>query len=126
MRPRTQCRKVFCSEDKNSIRNVFAYLRHDQRDSTASGRTRWEHANIPHDSFDRVLFNLFCDVEPQTPWPSKVTQLQSTLIGRVLVVAGEVADIETLCSIERYSQLPPSPMGVIKELYQRLCAFAQG
>jgi hypothetical protein len=73
-----------------------------------------------------VLFNLFCDVELQTPWPSRVTQLQSTLIGRVLVVAGEVADIETLCSIERYSQLPPSPMGVIKELYQRLCAFAQG
>jgi hypothetical protein len=124
MRPQTYCRKVFCAEDENCIRNVFTYLRHDQCDSTASGRTTWEHDNIPHHSFDRVLFNLVCDPGPQTPWPSKVMQLQRTLIGRVLVVAGEVADLETLCRIERYSHLRPSPLGVIKGLYQRLCAFA--
>ncbi len=123
MRLSTSCRRVFSSEDKNAIRNVFTYLRYDPNDSIVSGRNTKELGDIPHDSFDRVLFNLFCDVEPPKPGSSKVTQLQGILVGRVLVVAGEVPDIDTLNNIERRSQSRPSPLGVVRGFYERLCAF---
>jgi DNA-binding NarL/FixJ family response regulator len=70
--------------------------------------------------FDAVLLDLRCtNLVPDQVIPA-ITEIRPSLVGRVLVITGEVADPKTLAVLERYA-LPSMPRSrVVAELGNRL------
>jgi DNA-binding response OmpR family regulator len=74
-------------------------------------------------SFDAVLLDLLCANLPPDQMVSAITELRPSLVGRVLVITGEVADPDTLRTLERCA-LPHVPRNrVASELWGRLRAL---
>ena len=99
----TTHRKVLVIEDESSIRNlVFGLLAQlgCHADSASDGREAL--AKISREKFDSVLLDLRCTrVKPEEVIP-EIHRLNPNLVGRVLVITGEVADESSLRLIEEY------------------------
>ena len=102
MSRKPQPRRVLIVEDEPSIRNILYVLLAGlgcEGDAVPDGPRAV--AKIRREEFDAVLLDLRCanikaeDVVPQ------IQELRPSLVGRVLVVTGEVADAATLDLIER-------------------------
>ena len=114
-------RKILIVEDEPAIRNILYALlagygceglvAHD-----ASEALRLTRQNL----FDAVLLDLRCmNLVPDQVIPA-ITEIRPSLVGRVLVITGEVADPNTLAVLERYA-LPSVPRSrVVAELGNRL------
>jgi DNA-binding response OmpR family regulator len=78
-------------------------------------------AMVSRESFDAVLLDLRCyDVHAEEV-VNKIREIRPSLLGRVLVIIGEVADQRTLKFIERHS-LPHISQGVMEEMRKGLRA----
>lgn len=75
---------------------------------------------IQQGSFDAVLLDLRCSELPAEEVVAQIKELRPNLVGRVLVITGEVADSRTLEVIER-NCLPHVPRNRLREeLWERL------
>jgi DNA-binding response OmpR family regulator len=109
-------------EDEPSIRNVlYVLLAGLGCDGQIAHDARQALSMIRQDCFDAVLLDLrAANLPPADQMVSAITALRPSLVGRVLVITGEVADPDTLAMLERCA-LPHVPRSrVVSELWERL------
>ncbi len=105
---RTQ-RRVLIIEDEPSIRNVLYVLLAGLGFEGDVAHSRSQAlAMISRESFDAVLLDLRSSEIAAEEIVAKIREIRPSLVGRVLVITGEVADRQTLEFIERYT-LPHVP-----------------
>jgi two-component system response regulator PilR (NtrC family) len=117
-------RKVLILEDEPSIRNVLYVLlaglgcdgdiAHDSREALSM---------IQKDQFDAVLLDLRSAHIPPDQMVSSIAALQPSLVGRVLVITGEVSDPKTLEVLERCAVPHISRSQVASDLWKRMSAI---
>ncbi len=114
-------RKVLIIEDEPSIRNILYVLLaglNCEGDIAYSGQQAL--AMISRERFDAVLLDLRCINLPADQVVSQITEIRPNLVGRVLVITGEVSDPQTLEIIERHC-LPYVPRNrLLQDLWDRL------
>ena len=114
-------RKVLIVEDEPSIRNVlYVLLAGLGCDGDVATDARMALTMVQQARFDAVLLDLRCSELPPEEVVTKIKGLRPNLVGRVLVITGEVTDPQTLEVIER-NCLPHVPRSrVTDELWERL------
>lgn len=121
MNPAQARRKVLIIEDEPSIRNViYVLLAGLGCESDVAHNGRQALAMIQHENFDAVLLDLRCSDLPPEQVVSQLREIRPNLVGRVLVITGEVADPQTLEMIER-NCLPHVPRNrLMQDLWEHL------
>jgi len=100
--PEAPRRKVLIIEDEPAIRNVlYVLLAGLGCDGDVASDTQYALSMIRQDSFDAVLLDVVSAHLPPDEMVSAITNLRPSLLGRVLVITGEVADPDTLAMLER-------------------------
>jgi two-component system response regulator PilR (NtrC family) len=95
-------RKVLIVEDQPSIRNVlYVLLAGLGCDSDVATNAGMALSMIQEARFDAILLDLRCSELPAEEMVSQIKELRPNLVGRVLVITGEVTDPKTLEVIER-------------------------
>jgi DNA-binding response OmpR family regulator len=114
-------RKVLIIEDEPSIRNALYVLLAGlgcEGDVAYTGQQAL--SMISRETFDAVLLDLRCNNLTPDQVVSEIKELRPNLVGRVLVITGEVTDPQTMELIERHF-LPHVPGSRLKqELWERL------
>ena len=96
-------RKVLIVEDQPSVRNVlYVLLAGLNCEGDIAHTSRQALASICQESFDAVLLDLRCCELPPEEVVSQIKELRPNLVGRVLVITGEVTNTETMQMIERH------------------------
>ena len=114
-------RKVLILEDEPAIRNVlYVLLAGLGCEGDVVHNSRQALASINRQTFDAVLLDLRCSELPPDQLVSEIIEVQPNLIGRLLVITGEVATGETLAMIERNSLAHVSRQQVTTALWGRL------
>jgi CheY-like chemotaxis protein len=110
-------RKVLIIEDEPSIRSVlYLLLAGLGYDGDAAPDAFQALSMIRQGEFDAVLLDLRSSQLPPDQMVCAITQLRPSLVGRVLVITGEVSHPRTIETLERYS-LPHVPRSrIISEL----------
>ena len=96
-------RRVLIIEDEPTIRNVLYVLLAAlgcEGDVAYSGQQAL--AMISHQKFDAVLLDLRCSNAPVEHMVSQIKEIRPSLLGRVLVITGEVTDPQAMELIERH------------------------
>ena len=121
MAPSPPHRKVLIIEDEPSIRNVlYVLVAGLGYDVDAASDAQQALSMIGRDQFDAVLLDLRASQLPAEQMVCAITELRPSLVGRVLVITGEVADPDTLAMLERCA-LPHVPRSrVVSELWDHL------
>jgi CheY-like chemotaxis protein len=116
-----ELRTVLVVEDEPSIRNVLCVLLAGLRcegDIVPSAREAL--AIVEKRSFDAVLLDLRCSEMDATETVSALKNLRPSLVGKVLVITGDVSDAQTMEMI-RKNHWPYIPRHqVMQELWERL------
>jgi DNA-binding NtrC family response regulator len=95
-------RKVLIIEDDASIRNVLYVLLASQRcEGDVATSSRQALAMIGREAFDAILFDVRCQNVLPDQMLSQISELRPNLVGRVLVITGELTDAKSLEMIER-------------------------
>ena len=117
-------RKVLIVEEESSIRNLIYTLLGRlgcEGDVAYSGQQAL--AMISRQPFDAVLLDLRCsDLTPERV-VSGILEIRPSLMGRVLVITGEVTDRDTLSLIERRCLLSVPRHHLVYELWNKLRAL---
>jgi len=77
-------------------------------------------AMIEKESFDAVLLDLRCSEMPAGEMVSAIKELRPNLVGRVLVITGEVSDPQTMEMIEKNCWPHIPRQRAMQELWERL------
>jgi two-component system response regulator PilR (NtrC family) len=117
-------RKVLIIEDEPSIRNVlYVLLAGLGCDGDVAHNTHQALSMIRKDRFDAVLLDLRSAHLPPEQMVSTITDLRPSLVGRVLVITGEVADPNLIEMLERLA-VPHVPRSqVTSDLWGHLRAM---
>jgi DNA-binding NtrC family response regulator len=116
-----QLRSVLIIEDEPSIRNVlYVLLAGLGCEGNIAHNAQQALAMIEKQSFDAVLLDLRCSEIPAREMVSAIKELRPSLVGRVLVITGEVSDPQTMEMIKknRWAHIPRQR--VMQELWERL------
>lgn len=117
-------RKVLIIEDEPSIRNVLFVLLAGlgcEGDVAYTGQQAL--SMISRGSFDAVLLDLRCSNVGAEEVVSQIKDIRPNLVGRVLVITGEVTDPQTMELLDRYF-LPHIPRNrLMIDLWGRLRAI---
>jgi len=114
-------RKVLIIEDEPSIRNALYVLLAAlgcEGDVAYNGQQAL--SMIGRESFDAVLLDLRCTNLSAEKVVSEIKELRPNLVGRVLVITGEVADVSTMEFIERHCLPHVAGTKLMQELWGRL------
>jgi len=104
MAPNPPRRKVLIIEDEPSIRNIlYVLVAGLGYDGDAASDAHQALSMIRKDQFDAVLLDLRCSKLPPDQMVNAITELRPSLLGRVLVISGEVSAPSTLEMLERYA-----------------------
>jgi len=117
-------RHVLIVEGEPSIRNLFYVLLAGlgcEGDIAHTGHQAL--AMIKKESFDAVLLDLRCAEMPAEEMVSAIRELRPNLVGRVLVITGEVSDPLAMQMIENNCWPHIPRQRVMQELWGRLCAL---
>lgn len=122
-------RKVLIVEDDLSISNLlYVLLEGLNYDGEVAMGGRQALAMIERDSFDAILLDLRYSNLSAKQWVSRIAEIQPSLLDRVLVITGEVADPNVVDLLERHC-LPHVPQNrLMEDLHQRLlslCALSR-
>ena len=121
MSPASQNRKVLIVEDDAAIRNVLFVLLAGvgcEGDIAYSGKQAL--AMLSREKFDAVLLDLRCSNLPAEQVVTQIQEIRPSLVGRVLVITGELNDAQTLEVVERHC-LPHVPRNrLMQDLWGRL------
>jgi DNA-binding response OmpR family regulator len=114
-------RRVLIIEHEPSIRNVlYVLLAGLGCNGQVAYDARQALSMINGGSYDAVLLDLRCANLPPDQVVTAIKELRPSLVGRVLVITGEITDPNTLRTLERYA-LPHVPRSrVASELWGRL------
>jgi len=108
-------RKVLIVKDEPAIRNIlYLLLANLGCEGDVACSEQQALAMISRESFDAVLLDLRYPNRPPDEVVSKIQDIRPSLMGRVLVVTGEIADPQTAEAIERYC-LPRVPRSSVLE-----------
>lgn len=121
MSPGSEHRKVLIVEDDAAIRNVLYVLLAGvgcDGDIAYSGRQAL--AMMSRQDFDAVLLDLRCINLPAEEVFSQIKQIRPSLVGRVLVLTGELTDPKTLELIERHCLPHVHSNRLMQDLWVRL------
>ncbi|MBZ5516005.1 MAG: response regulator [Acidobacteriia bacterium] len=114
-------RKVLIIEDEPAIRNVLFVLLAGlgcEGDVAYTGQQAL--SMVSRESFDAVLLDLRCNNLGAEQVVSQIKDISPSLVGRVLVITGEVTDPETMELISRHL-LPHIPHNrLMPELFSKL------
>jgi DNA-binding NtrC family response regulator len=112
-------RKVLIVEEESSIRNLmYTLLSRVGCNADVAHSSRQALAMISRQPFDAVLLDLRCsDVAPERV-VSGILEIRPSLVGRVLVITGDVADQNTV--IERGCLLTVPRHHLLFELWNKL------
>ena len=114
-------RKVLIIEDEPSIRNVLFVLLAGlgcEGDVAYTGQQAL--SMISRGSFDAVLLDLRCSNVGAEEVVSQIRDIRPNLVGRVLVITGEVTDPQTMELLDRFL-LPHIPRNrLMAELWGHL------
>jgi DNA-binding NtrC family response regulator len=117
----SQNRKVLIVEDDAAIRNVLYVLLAGvgcEGDIAYSGKQAL--AMLSREKFDAVLLDLRSSNLPAEQVVSQIKEIRPSLVGRVLVITGELTDSQTLEVVERHC-LPHVPRNrLMQDLWGRL------
>jgi DNA-binding response OmpR family regulator len=119
------CRTVLAVEDEQSIRHVLRILRSGLSSDDETGvRSRKTLAELSRDSFDAILLDLRCANLPTNEAPPhlkpSVREVRPRLVGRILILASEVSDLETMNMIECRCLRRATRNRALKDLWDRL------
>lgn len=121
MSPSHSNRKVLIVEDDAAIRNVLYVLLAGvgcEGDIAYSGKQAL--AMLSREKFDAVLLDLRCSNLPAADMVSQIKEIRPSLVGRVLVITGELTDAQTIQMIEQHC-LPHVPRNrLMQDLWGRL------
>ncbi len=121
MSPASARRKVLIVEDEPSIRNVLYVLLAAlgcEGDVAYTGQQAL--AMISRERFDAVLLDLRCNNLAPDDVVAGIKELRPSLVGRVLVITGEVTDPRTMELIERHCLPHVMATRLTQELWGRL------
>ena len=117
-------RKVLIVEDEPSIRNVlYVLLAGLGCDGDVAHDTQQALTMLRKHRFDAVLLDLRSAHLPPDQMVSAITELRPSLVGRVLVITGEVSDPHTLELLERSAVPHISRNRVAADLWGRMSAL---
>lgn len=114
-------RKVLIIEDEPSIRNVLFVLLAGlgcEGDVAYTGQQAL--AMISRERFDAVLLDLRCSNVPAEQVFSQIKEIRPKLVGRVLVITGEVNDPQTVDLLSRNLLPHIAADRLMPELWDRL------
>jgi len=116
-----ELRTVLIVEDEPSIRNVLCVLLAGLRcEGDIAPNARQALAMIERQDFDAVLLDLRCSELPVTETVSALKNLRPSLVGKVLVITGDVSDPQTMEMIKK-NHWPYIPrQRLMRELWDRL------
>ena len=117
-------RNVLIVEGEPSIRNLLYVLLAGlgcEGDIAQSGRQAL--AMIEKESFDAVLLDLRYSEMPAGEMVSAIRELRPNLLGRVLVITGEISDPQTMEMIKKNCWPYIPRQRVMQELWGRLRAL---
>ncbi len=121
MSPAAPIRKVLVIEDEPAIRNVlYALLAGLGCEGTAAYSGQQALSMIRRENYDAVLLDLRCFNLPTQEIVSQIRDLRPNLVGRVLVITGDVQDSETLDMIEHHCLPHISQNRITQDLWGRL------
>ncbi len=116
-------RRVLIIEDDSSIRNILYVLLASMRcegDIACDGRQAL--AMINRQEYDAILLDLRCyNLSPENVM-AKLMAVRPNLLGRVLVITGEVSDRAALEFFSKFSAPQIARNRLIEELWPRLRA----
>lgn len=111
-------------EDEPAIRNVmFVLLAGLGFDGDVAYDARQALSMLRQTSFDAILLDLRCSELPPDQIVSAIQEIRPSLVGRVLVITGEVSDAATLESVEKLCLPHVSQKRIVDELWVRLRAL---
>jgi DNA-binding response OmpR family regulator len=119
--PSTPRRRVLIIEDEPAIRNVLYVLLAGfgcEGDVAHNGHQGLD--MLRKGNFDAVLLDLRCSDLPPDQVVSQIKEIQPSLVGRVLVITGEISDPKTMEVIERNCIPHVSRNRVMEDLWGRL------
>jgi DNA-binding NtrC family response regulator len=117
----TPRRKILVIEDEPTIRNVlYVLLAGFDCESEIAHSGQQALGLIARDSFDAVLLDLRSNSVPAEEMVARIKQLQPSLVGRVLVISGEVTNPKTLEWLEGQCLTPIAANRLMQELWGRL------
>jgi DNA-binding NtrC family response regulator len=112
-----QVRKVLFIEGEKAIGKFFHVVLHKLGcQGEVAGNGEQAVAMISRDEFDAVLLDLRSSKVLPEDLVSEIHEIRPSLIGRVLVITGEVSDRETLDLVDRYFLLRIPADRVINDL----------
>lgn len=117
----SQRRKVLIIEDEPSIRNLLHHLVEKlgcENAAVTDGQQAL--AMISRKEFDAVLLDLRCSNLQPDDVVAGIHGMRPSLIGRILVITGEVSDAKTLDLIDRHFLLPIPHTRLLQDLVSRL------
>jgi len=116
-----ELRTVLIIEDEPSIRNILCVLLAGLRcEGDIVPNAREALAMVEKRSFDAVLLDLRCSEMDATETVSALRNLRPSLVGKVLVITGDVSDPQTMELIKK-NHWPYIPRHrVMQELWERL------
>lgn len=114
-------RKVLIVEEESSIRNlIYTLLGRLGCDGDVAYSGQQALAMISRQHFDAVLLDLRCsDLTPERV-VSGILEIRPSLMGRVLVITGEVTDRDTMSLIEHKCLLSVPRHHLVYELWNKL------
>lgn len=114
-------RRVLIVEEESSIRNlIYTLLSTLGCDGEVAYSGQQALAMISRRPFDAVLLDLRCLDEAAEQVVSGILEIRPNLMGRVLVITGEVADQETMDLIERKCLLCVPGHNLVYQLWNKL------
>ena len=124
MAPAPLRRKVLIVEDEPAIRNIiYVLLAGLGCEGDVATNSDQALSMIRRDRFDAVLVDLRSAQLPPDQMVSAITELRPSLVGRVLVITGEVSDPHTLEMLAR-DAVPHLPRSrIMTDLWGRLQAL---
>ena len=126
MAPSAPRRKVLIIEDEPSIRNIlYVLLAGLGYDGDSASDAAQALSMIRKDQFDAVLLDLRASQIPPEQMVSAITELRPSLVGRVLVICGEVSSPATIQMLERYA-VPHVPRSRVTSDLSRSIAEMDG
>jgi DNA-binding NtrC family response regulator len=116
-------RRVLIIEDEPSIRNViYVLLAGLDCDSEIAYSGKQALGMISRSSFDAVLLDLRSAESPPEEMVSQMKKLRPSLVGRVLVITGEVSDPKVMEWVEHHSMAHLPGNRLMQDLWGRLRA----
>ena len=117
-------RKILIVEDEPAIRNtLYTLLAGLGCDGDMAYDGRQALAMVSREQFDAVLLDLRCPLLSVEEVVAQIHEIRPSLVGRVLVITGEVADEKTLDLIEQHFLLQVPRSRLTQELGSLLRAL---